>query len=60
MKKQTGINFVKISKEHTSALTGIVSETIAMDNVPAKRFTTIDLWNIQRSSKSTRHKRRLV
>ena len=52
MKKQTEINFTKMSKEHTNELTTIVKETIAMDFVPVKSFTIIDLWNIQRRSKS--------
>ncbi len=51
MKKQTEINFTEISKAHTNELTRIVRQTIAMDNVPAKSFTIVDLWNIQRSCK---------
>ena len=52
MKKQTEINFAKISKEQTNKLTTVVSEMIAKDFVPFKTFTSVDLWNIQRRSKT--------
>ncbi len=60
MKKQTEINFVEISKEQTNKLTAVVSETIAMDFVPFKTFTTADLWNIQRRSNTMRNRRHLA
>lgn len=53
MKKQTEINFSKISKEQTNDLLMIVNETIAKDFIPVKHFTIVDLWNIQRRSKTT-------
>lgn len=60
MNKQTEINFSKISKEQTNDLTTVINETIAMDFVPVKSFTIIDLWNIQRRSKTTRDSRKSV
>ena len=57
MKMQTEINFTKISKEHTNALTTIVKETLAMGIVPVKTFTIIDQWNIRRKSKPMRIRR---
>ncbi len=53
MKKQTEINFSKISKEQTNDLTTVVNETIAVDIIPVKNFTIVDLWNIRRKSKTT-------
>jgi hypothetical protein len=60
MKKQTEINFSKISKEQTNDLTAVVNETIAMDFIPVKSFTIVDLWNIQQRSKTIRDSRKLV
>jgi hypothetical protein len=60
MKKQTNINFANISKEQSTALTSIVKETIAMDFVPAKSFTVVDLWNIQRHGKTTMNSGKLA
>ncbi len=60
MKKQTEINFVKISEEQTNNLTTVVSETIATDFVPFKTFTTADLWNIQRRGKTIMNRRHLT
>ena len=60
MKKQTEINFSKISKEQINTLTTVVSEYIAKDYVPFKTFTTIDLWNIRRKSNSIRNRRHLA
>ncbi len=60
MKKQTEINFAKISKEQTNKITTVVRESIAMDFVPFKTFTTADLWNIQRKSKTMRSRRHLA
>lgn len=58
MKKETGFNFANISKEHSNELTTIVKETIAIDLVPAKSFTAIDLWNIRRQGKTTMNSRK--
>ena len=60
MKKQTEINFSKISKEQTNTLTTVVSESIAVGYVPFKTFTTIDLWNIRRKSNPIRNRRHLA
>ena len=57
MKKQIEINFSKISKEQTNDLTTVVKETIATDFVPVKSFTIVDLWNIQRRSKTATGRR---
>lgn len=58
MNKQTEINFSKISKEQKNDLTIVVNETIAMDFIPVKSFTIVDLWNIHRKSKTTRDSRK--
>ncbi|MBK7306943.1 MAG: hypothetical protein IPO01_15455 [Chitinophagaceae bacterium] len=50
MKKQTNVNFAKMSKDQLIELTSTVKETVATHFVPAKEFTVVDLWNIQRSS----------
>ena len=60
MKKNTEINFSKISKEQTNTLTTVVSESIAMGFVPFKTFTTADLWNIQRRSKTITNRRHIA
>lgn len=60
MKKETGFNFANISKEQSNELTTIVKETIAMDFVPAKSFTAVDLWNIQRRSRTRVNSRYLA
>lgn len=52
MKKQTDTTFSNLSKEQTNALTAVVNETVAMDFTPAKSFTIVDWWNIQRKSKT--------
>ncbi|MGG9964789.1 hypothetical protein [Ferruginibacter sp. SUN106] len=60
MKKETTLNFAKISKEQLNELTTTVNETVATDFVPAKIFTVVDLWNIQRKSKPRINGRYLV
>lgn len=60
MKEQTNVNFAKMSKEQLTALTTTVKETAAADFIAGKSFTTIDLWNIQRSSKVRTQKKHLV
>ena len=52
MKEQTNVNFAKMSKDQLIELASTVKETVAPNFVPAKNFTVIDLWNIQRSSKT--------
>lgn len=58
MKKE--INFTHLGKIRSTELTTIVPETIAKDVFPAKSFTVVDLWNIQRRSKTTMSSRKLV
>lgn len=60
MKKETDFNFAKISKEQLTVLTTTVKETAAADFIAGKSFTTIDLWNIQRSSMVRTQKKHLV
>ena len=60
MKKETEINFAKISNEQAEALVTVVKETIAMDFTAYKTFTTADLWNIQRRSNTTSNRRHLA
>ena len=60
MKKQSNNNFTPISKEHTNELTTVVNETLAVGFVPAKTFTSFDLWNIQRRSKTMMYRRHIA
>lgn len=60
MKKQTEINFAKISKEQTNKLTAVVSESKAIGFVPFKTFTTADLWNMQRTGYTMKNRRHLA
>ncbi len=60
MKKQTEINFPKKSKELNEELTTVVDETIATDFIAPKNFTIVDLWNIQRNSKTAISSRKLA
>lgn len=46
-----------ISKEETKRLTAVVTETIAFDVNLTKSFTAADLWNIQRSRRSSLQRR---
>lgn len=52
MKKQTTNQFSPISKEQTEKLTTVVNETIALDVIPVKIFSSADLWNIQRRGRT--------
>lgn len=52
MKKQSTNQFSQISKEQTEILTTVVSETLATGFSQAKTFSTADLWNIQRKSRT--------
>ena len=60
MKKQSNNNFTQISKEHTNELTTVVNETLAVGFVPVKTFTSFDLWNIQRRSKTMMYRRHVA
>ncbi len=59
MKKQSTSLFSQMSKEQFENLTIVVKETLATGyNLPTgKKFTSADLWNIQRQGK-TRIQRR--
>ncbi|MDB5276587.1 MAG: hypothetical protein JWR61_1542 [Ferruginibacter sp.] len=60
MKKVTNFDFANISKIQSNELTTTVKETLAIDFVPAKSFTVIDLWNIRRHGKTTVNSRKLA
>jgi len=59
MKKQPNMLFASLSKEEMTNFTNEVKETIAFGLVePARKmFTSAELWNIQRSIKSTLQRR---
>lgn len=57
MKKQSTNQFLPISKEQTEKLTAVVSETLALGISPVKTFSTADLWNIQRRSRTMMSRR---
>jgi hypothetical protein len=46
-----------ISKEETKNLATVINETIAFSANNVKSFTAADLWNIQRSMKSSFQRR---
>lgn len=60
MKKQTTTRFSPISIEQTEKLTTIVKETLALGISHAKTFSTVDLWNIQRRSRTLMSRRSFV
>ncbi len=60
MKKQTSNQFSPISKEQTEQLTTIVKETLALGISHVKTFSTADLWNIQRRSRTMMSRRSFV
>ena len=60
MKKQSNNSFTQISKEHTKELTTVVNENLAVEFFREKSFTSSDLWNIQRSSKTIMNRRQIV
>ena len=57
MKKQSEKNFAQICKEHTTELTTVVKESLALGLIPVKTFSAGDLWNIQRRSKTMVYRR---
>ena len=57
MKKQSENNFAQISKEHKTELTTVAKETLAQGFIPVKTFSSLDLWNIQRRSKTMMYRR---
>ncbi len=60
MKKQSNLNFAKMSKEQLHELTTTVKEIVATDFAPAKSFTVVDLWNIQRRNKTITNRKQLL
>ena len=60
MKKQSENNFTQISKEHTKELTTVVKETLALGLIPVRTFSTADLWNIQRRSRTMLQRRSFI
>ena len=52
MKKQTTNQVLQMSKEQTEKLTTVVKETLALRLTQAKIFSSADLWNIQRRSRT--------
>jgi len=61
MKKTLNSPFAPLAKNELNNLTIVVKETIALGlgNTVSKVFTTADLWNIQRQTK-TRMQRRFL
>lgn len=57
MKKQSTNQFLQISNEVTEKLTSVVKETLAVGFIQTKIFSTADLWNIQRRSKTMMSRR---
>lgn len=60
MKKQSNNNFTQVSKEHTNELTTVVNENLAVELLPAKSFTSFDLWDIQRRGRTMMHRRHIA
>ena len=60
MKKQTTNQFSPISKEQTEKLTTVENETLALGLSQVKTFSTVDLWNIQRRSRTIMSRRSFV
>ena len=57
MKKNSENNFAPLSQEQVKNLTTVVKETVAVGFSQPKSFTTIDLWNIQRRSRTMMQRR---
>jgi len=57
MKKSSNLSFGNIDREEISALTHIVDETLAVLPTEPKKFTTVDLWSIQRNYRTSFSKR---
>jgi hypothetical protein len=60
MKKQTTNQFSSINNEQTEKLTTVVKETLALGISQVKTFTSADLWNIQRRSRTIMSRRSFV
>ena len=57
MKKRTTNQFLQMSKEQTEKLTTVVKETLALGLSKSKWFSSADLWNIQRRSRTMMNRR---
>ena len=60
MKKQTENPFTQLSDERVKNLTTVVNETLAVGFSQPKAFSTVDLWNIQRRSKTMMQRRSFI
>ncbi len=60
MKKQSNNNFTQISKEHTNEFTTVVNESLAVGLLPARPFTSFDLWDIQRRGRTMMKRRHIA
>jgi hypothetical protein len=52
MKKQTNNQFSPLTKVETGKLTTVVNETLAQEFSQPRSFSSADLWNIQRKSRT--------
>jgi hypothetical protein len=57
VKKNSENNFAPLSEEQLKNLTTTPKETIAAGFSQPKSFTTVDLWNIQRRSRTMMQRR---
>ena len=57
MKKQTTTQFLQLNKEQTEKLTTVVKEALAIGLSKVKIFSSADLWNIQRRSRTIMNSR---
>jgi len=60
MKKQSENTFTHLSDERVKKLTTVVNETLAIGFSRAKAFSAVDLWNIQRRSKTMMQRRSFI
>ncbi len=60
MKKQTTQQFTQISKIATEKLTTVVNETLALEFSRPRTFSSFDLWDIQRRSRTMSKRRNFV
>ena len=60
MKKQSPNTITLLSQNQVEELTQVVKETLATGFSRPKTFSTADLWNIQRRSKTSMYRRHLA
>lgn len=60
MKKQSQNTFTHLSDVHVKSLTTVVNETLAVGSSQPKAFSTVDLWNIQRRSRTIMQRRSFI